>query len=488
MFRYKAYNEATDPPDQWSASMKHVHYRPVDGFFGDAIPFYWRGSYHVFYLKTTRKTGDRLIWSHIVSNDLVHWREMPDAILPGEKDTPDSGGCWTGSVIEKDGVFHAFYTGWNPNSRFPQTICHAVSSDLVNWVKDNRNPVLVPDERWYGEADWRDPFVFWNPEEKLFFMLVCATTRDGPVAKRGCVGLAKSRDLEKWDCYPPFYAPNICGPMECPDLFELGGRWYLVFSEFTENLQTHYRVSDDLKGPWRVATPDVFNGQRFYAAKTAGDGARRVLFGWVPTRENESDEGKWQWGGHLAIPHELKAEADGSLSVQCPGEVVNAFQFKNLDVDGSILGKLGEWKIQENSVHGKRTDGLAYATIPCLKNSFALKGVLSFQPGTRFFGLLIRTSVDFSSGYMLGFEPAGNRMVFSRFPRAGDAPPLAECPVFLKPGKPTPFLVFVEDSIVEAFIGRIALSCRAYGGRDEPAGFFVAEGAASYGEIRFAEL
>ncbi|MEM3659799.1 MAG: hypothetical protein QXU11_05215 [Thermoproteota archaeon] len=130
--------------------MKHVHYRPVDGFFGDAIPFYWRGSYHVFYLKTTRKTGDRLIWSHIVSNDLVHWREMPDAILPGEKDAPDSGGCWTGSVVEKDGVFHAFYTGWNPSNRFPQTVCHAVSSDLVTWVKDERNPVLMPDERWYG--------------------------------------------------------------------------------------------------------------------------------------------------------------------------------------------------------------------------------------------------------------------------------------------------------------------------------------------------
>ncbi|MEM4610254.1 MAG: hypothetical protein QW190_05155 [Thermoproteota archaeon] len=93
----------------WPTSMKNVHYRPVDGFFGDAIPFYWRGSYHVFYLKTTRKTGDRLIWSHIVSNDLVHWREMPDAILPGEKDAPDSGGCWTGCVLEKD-VFSTRFT------------------------------------------------------------------------------------------------------------------------------------------------------------------------------------------------------------------------------------------------------------------------------------------------------------------------------------------------------------------------------------------
>lgn len=469
--------------------MKNIHYRPADGFFGDAIPFYWRGGHHVFYLKTTRKTGDRLLWSHIVSNDLIHWNEMPDAILPGGKDAPDSGGCWTGSIIEKDNVFHMFYTGWNPSSRFQQTICHAASSDLVHWMKDERNPILVPDERWYGEADWRDPFVFWNPEEKLYFMLICATIKGGPVAKRGCIGLAKSRDLEKWECYPPFYAPNFCGPMECPDLFELDGHWYLVFSEFTEKMQTHYRVADDLKGPWRVATSEVFNGQRFYAAKTAGDGIRRFLFGWIPTRENESDEGKWQWGGHLAIPHELKVEVDGSLSVRCPEEVVNIFQFKDIDIGKSVSSNLGKWVFQENGVYGERVDGLAYATISDLKNNFVLKGSVSFHPGTRSFGLLIRTSVDFSSGYILEFEPVRNRVVFDRFPRAGDAPPLAECPINLAPDKSKPFLIFVENSIVEAFIDkRVALSCRAYGGHGEPTGLFIIEGAASYEKIQFAKF
>ncbi|MEM3659797.1 MAG: GH32 C-terminal domain-containing protein [Thermoproteota archaeon] len=184
----------------------------------------------------------------------------------------------------------------------------------------------------------------------------------------------------------------------------------------------------------------------------------------------------------------MTAETDGSLSVRCPREVVDVFQFKDLDAEENVSGKLGKWRLKGNSVQGEWVDGFAYATIPCLKNSFALKGVFSFQAGTRSFGLLVRTGADFSSGYMLGFEPAGNRLVFNRFPRAGDSPPLAECLVFLTPGKPTPFLVFVEDSIVEAFIGRrIALSCRAYGDYDKPAGFFVTEGSASFGEIRFAE-
>ncbi|MBO3797392.1 MAG: hypothetical protein JTT13_00775 [Candidatus Brockarchaeota archaeon] len=119
--------------------------------------------------------------------------------------------------------------------------------------------------------------MFWNPEEKLFFMLVCATTNDGPVAKRGCVGLAKSHDLEKWECHPPFYAPNICGPMECPDLFQLGGRWYLVFSEFTENLQTHYRVADDFKGFLTCSDTGCFKRAAFLRCEDCWRRGKEIL-------------------------------------------------------------------------------------------------------------------------------------------------------------------------------------------------------------------
>ena len=465
--------------------MKPIHYRPSDGFFGDAIPFYWKGSYHIFYLKATRAVDERLSWSHIVSTDLVHWKELPDAILPGESGEPDSGGCWTGSVIEKDGVFHIFYTGWNPSGPVPQTICHAVSDDLVHWVKDERNPILVPDERWYEKTDWRDPFVLRHPKEKRYLMLICAMTKEGPVAKRGCVGLAKSYDLEQWETCPPFYAPNIYGPMECPDLFELDGRWYLLFSEFTENLQTHYRVAEDFNGPWRAAALDFFNGQRFYAAKTAGDGKRRFAFGWIPTREGENDEGKWQWGGHLAIPHELTVEADGSISVRCPEEVINSFQLKELDVKKSISGLLGKWDFQKNNAYGERIDGLAYAIITDLKTDFVLMGEVSFQTNTREFGLLIRTNTDLSAGYALKFQPVRNRVALDRFPRAGDSPPLAECPVLLMPNKPIPFAVFVEDTVMEAFVGkRVALSCRIHERRNEPAGLFLVEGAARYSGLQ----
>jgi len=73
--------------------MTDLHYRPADGYFGDAIPFYSGGTYHVFFLKATRARDERLRWSHIASRDFVHWERLPDAILPGDGDCPAVGGA-----------------------------------------------------------------------------------------------------------------------------------------------------------------------------------------------------------------------------------------------------------------------------------------------------------------------------------------------------------------------------------------------------------
>mgnify|MGYP001143180048 CR=1 FL=1 len=73
---------------------------------------------------------------------------------------------------------------------------------------------------------------------------------------------------------------------------------------------------------------DTFDGRAFYAAKsasvgatksasdgaaksTSGDDGRRYMFGWLPTREGETDSGKWQWGGELVV-HEVVQRADGT--------------------------------------------------------------------------------------------------------------------------------------------------------------------------------
>ena len=55
-----------------SGSKPQLHYSPEDGIVGGPMPFFWKGEYHLFYLG---RGGRR----HIVSEDLVNWKELPIA-------------------------------------------------------------------------------------------------------------------------------------------------------------------------------------------------------------------------------------------------------------------------------------------------------------------------------------------------------------------------------------------------------------------------
>ncbi len=90
---------------------------------------------------------------------------------------------------------------------------------------------------------------------------------------------------------------------------------------------THYRMGKSLAGPWLAPANDTFDGGAFYAAKTASDGRRRFAFGWNPTREGETDTGKWEWGGHMVV-HELKLHGDGGIAVSIPPEVEGLLSYE----------------------------------------------------------------------------------------------------------------------------------------------------------------
>ena len=57
----------------------------------------WRGRYHMFY--QFKPTGvDRVYWGHTVSDDLIHWRDMPPALYPDvERD------CFSGQTLVESG-------------------------------------------------------------------------------------------------------------------------------------------------------------------------------------------------------------------------------------------------------------------------------------------------------------------------------------------------------------------------------------------------
>ncbi|MFC6357186.1 family 43 glycosylhydrolase [Luethyella okanaganae] len=298
--------------------------RPANAAAGDAIPFEHDGEVHLFYLSSPAGTLDypervRTTWQHARSRDLLRWEELPPAVEPGEVDAYDGGGIWTGSVVEHDGTFYLFYTGHHVAAANPQTICLATSTDLVTFQKHPANPLVLPVEGC-EPVDWRDPYVFFNEDERVWWMLIAARRSDGPHWSRGCIMLATSPDLLAWTVEPePLYAPGTTYCPECPELWrDDADRWHLVYSRFSEEAGTVSRVAESPRGPFREPSRPELGGRRWYASKSArnptGDG--RVFFGWIHDRVTDSRGPRWLWGGDFATPRIVTASREGSLDVR----------------------------------------------------------------------------------------------------------------------------------------------------------------------------
>ena len=71
---------------------------------------YYKGLYHLFYQYNPKgcKWGS-MHWGHAVSEDMIHWKDMPVALRPDQEyDCHPEGGCFSGSAVEKDGVLFFF--------------------------------------------------------------------------------------------------------------------------------------------------------------------------------------------------------------------------------------------------------------------------------------------------------------------------------------------------------------------------------------------
>ncbi len=142
-------------------------------------PFYFKGYYHIFYQANPHApTWNHIQWGHMVSEDMVYWKDMPPALEPEDADL-DPDGCWSGSaLVDKEGVPRIFYTAGNDN-RFPNQFVAMAAADmgkgdrLPEWNK-HRLPIAEQSEGWMGE--FRDPFVWL--EGDTYFMLVGTGDKD----------------------------------------------------------------------------------------------------------------------------------------------------------------------------------------------------------------------------------------------------------------------------------------------------------------------
>ena len=427
-----------------------IHFRPAFGRLADTIPFFWRGEYHVFYLRAI----DKVPWEHIVSRDLVHWKELPTALVSdGAPDSADGLHMFTGSVIEKDGTFHIFYTGWNPaNPAGTEFVMHATSPDLIHWTKHPED-ILAPDGTHYSNQhnrDFRDPYLFWNAVEKQYMMFFCSGAH---------TGLAVSPDLKQWTQEPPVEADySGIGTPECPDTFQIGDLHYLIVSP-TGTSSTVARYSPEVRGPFIDPPSRAIDTPILYAAKRMFDGKRHILTGWLRDLEGDTDGGGFMWGGTQSVPREITAGPGGQLLFRPVGEAKAVFQHTALDLHASpaILDPEGKWKMEGATLVGAPGAAEAHCTLDVPTNYF-LQCRVELDPKAVLSIGFREQSAD--SGYHLIIRPQAQEAEIGgakfRFPRH----------IFLDPGRPISIEAFVQGDIIECFINdSFAFSCRAYNSR-----------------------
>lgn len=261
------------------------HFSARHGWINDPNGLvYYDGEYHLFFQHNPLgNEWGNMTWGHAVSTDLIHWKQLRNAIEPDELGTIFSGSAvvdhenTSGFGTSSQKALVAIYTAAGGTSTASQgkpfTQCIAYSTNRGRtWTKYAGNPVLG-----HIIGTNRDPKVVWHAPTRHWIM---ALYLDG-----NQYALYRSPDLKRWEELQRFTLPEC---IECPDFFELpvvedpserkwvftGANGRYVVGEF-----------DGQRFTFEGQPLQVDYGSNFYAVQTFSDipsaDGRRIQLAWM---------------------------------------------------------------------------------------------------------------------------------------------------------------------------------------------------------------
>ena len=281
----------------------------IDCFFGDCMPLWHNGVYHLFYLYDRRRHGSKNgfaghQWAHISTTDLINWKRHPFAVTI---DCVEEATFRTGSVIYYNNKFYAFYVTLRTDGK-PSPVTYSVSDDGDYFVKSGKNFYL--DDR-YDNVGLRDPQVFLDNDGRLnMFLVTKMNCSDG--TRKGCVLRFVGDDVDNWvQDEEPFWIIDIDEYPECVDYFCWNGKYY--FSYCVHSV-AHYMVSDNPFSGFKYVPHQLIGGNGFVVPKSAPFYDRRIAaaFSWTPY---------FGYAGELVFL-EMLQEENGCLRFEIPRELI----------------------------------------------------------------------------------------------------------------------------------------------------------------------
>ena len=436
------------------------HFSPPESVMNDPNGLcQWQGRYHLFY-QFLPKGGNRFHWGHTVSDDLIHWRDLPVALYPTSEHQ-----CFSGQTLVEPNRVIAIYHG----TRSGNAIATASDPLLLNWQKHPNNPVIpiVPvDDMGYPYRVF-DPCI-WKEEDGYYAL--SGTYKDGAFKTdcRAVDHLFRSPDLAEWEHLGAlieggFYTePGEDGAV--PVFWPIGqGKHMLLY--FSHKRAAQYYVGDYDRAT-HTLIPD-YHGRMNDAALNAGnlhapsatidDSGRFVAIFNVKECKESAD-----WKDVMTLPRHLSLNEDSSLRIEPVAEVAS-LRFDHQHVEALDIPANGE--VAVHNVNGKvieieavldpgearevglcvlrSPDGSEQTRISYFRNADTWLGISALQ-------------VDVSAASL-------RADVFARTPEV--------LPISLEEGEPLRLRIFVDRSIVEVFAnGRQCLTVRAYPEREDSSG------------------
>ncbi|MDG3581103.1 DUF4980 domain-containing protein [Galbibacter pacificus] len=326
------------------------HFSPKRGWNNDPNGLvYYKGEYHLFFQHNPYGVEwGNMHWGHAVSKDLVHWKEVGEALYPDSFGTMFSGSA----VVDKNNT-----STLGNDSRVPMVLFYTAEGSWIQGLaystdgrefKKLKNPVVSK----FTDGN-RDPKVIWHEPSKKWVMVVYVELE----GKQHTMHFLTSPNLKDWETSSIVKGgiDNDRYLFECPEFYQLEvegnpdiKKWILT------GANSEYAIGT-FDGEEFTPEQEKLNGQHgrdFYAAQTFNNEpkGRRIEIGWW--RTHTGGDGN-NFNQSMSIPMEIKLleTSDGLRIARQPVEELKelrkkhhtfedseindgkAFQFKNIKSD-----------------------------------------------------------------------------------------------------------------------------------------------------------
>ncbi len=468
-FRAARRAAATDP------DRPLYHFSSPEGPLNDPNGLcFWQGRWHLFY--QARPVEDaRWHWGHAVSEDLIHWRDLPHALYPGPEEQ-----CYSGAILIEEDRAIAMYHG----RELGNMVALARDPLLLNWEKVTGTTVipLRQDGRHFHFLS-REPLPYrvYDPciwkKDGVYYSLSGSVDYSGPAGQPVFAQfLFRSRDLVRWEFVHSFVEGNAFTQVgddgACPYFLPLGDRHILLFFSHTSSGQYLLGDYDRARDKFVATSHGRFNfgavlpgGVHAPSATADGQGGVIAIFNVnsalaAPARRHE---------GIMTLPRRLTLSGRDEVGIEPAGKFET---LRGAPREVAAMRLPANEEIVLPAVGGRALELVAEID-PKQAPTVELK-VLRSPGGEEFTRIALFRNRQVTSRFMPPQRALS--MVTLDATRSSQRPdvrsrPPESAPVFVAPDEPFRVRVFVDRGIVEVFVnGRQCVALRVHPGRSDSIG------------------